>query len=327
MKRSLTLFFVLLFLAVFAAACGPNEASGTPDEPVITEETDEKAADTEETELTIQHELGETIVPKNPSKVAVFDLGVLDTLDTLGVEEVVAVPKDNVPDYLEKYKGDAYENAGTLFEPDFEKLYDLQPDLIIISGRASEAYDDLSEIAPTIFIGLDTTNFLESFEGNVTTLAEIFGKEEAAEQELAAIKESIKALNEKASAAEANGLVVLANDGEMSAYGPGSRFGFLHDDFGVAPIDENIEASNHGQTISYEYIVDKDPEYLFVIDRGAIVGGETSAQEALENDLIKTTTAYEEGNIVYLNAVYWYITTGGLTSMAGMLEEVSAGLE
>ncbi|MCL7747070.1 siderophore ABC transporter substrate-binding protein [Halalkalibacter alkaliphilus] len=328
MKKSLMFLLMTLVLSLFIAACtSAKETDGEALEPAEegVEAIEEEATETAE-EITVTHELGETVVPKNPQSVVVFDLGVLDALDKLGVEAVTAVPTDNVPDYLAKYKGSEYETAGTLFEPDFEKIYNLQPDLIIISGRAQEAYDELSEIAPTLFVSLDTSNYLESLTGNIDLFGEIFGVEETAEQELAAINESLDALNAKAAEMGAEGLVILANDGSISAYGPGSRFGMLHTDFGVTPVDENIEVSQHGQNISFEYIAEKDPEYLFVVDRGAIVGGESSAQQTVENDLIKGTQAYQNDNIIYLNPVYWYITTGGLTAVDEMIAEVDAAL-
>ncbi|GAE25757.1 iron compound ABC uptake transporter [Halalkalibacter wakoensis JCM 9140] len=334
MRKSVLLLLMTMVLSLFIAACGSStETEGEAVAPVeeeveATEEATEEPAEAEEAgEITVTHQLGETVVPVNPESVVVFDLGVLDALDKLGVEAVTAVPTENVPEYLAKYQGSEYETAGTLFEPDFEKIYDLQPDLIIISGRAQEAYEELSEIAPTLFVQLDTANYLESLTSNIELLGEIFGVEEAAAQELAAINESLEALNAKATETGAEALVILANDGAISAYGPGSRFGMLHTDFGITPVDENIEVSQHGQNISFEYIAEKDPEYLFVVDRGAIVGGESSAQATVENDLVKGTQAYQNGNIVYLNPVYWYITTGGLTAVDGMIAEVADALE
>lgn len=319
MVRKLSLFLLMAVLAIVTAACGTDtakEANGS-NEGSKTEETKE---------ITIKHQLGETPVKVNPEKVVVFDFGVLDTLDKLGVE-VTGVPQANIPEYLSKFEDSKYENVGSLKEPDFEKISEIEPELIIISGRQQEAYEELSEIAPTIFMGVDTSKYMESFEENTKTLGEIFGKEEEAEKELASIKESIDALNEKATASESNGLIVLANEGNLSAYGPASRFGIIHDVFGVKPADEKIEVSTHGQSVSPEYIVEKNPDYLFVIDRGAAVEGESSAKQVIENELVKKTKAYENDNIVYLNPDYWYLSGGGLVSVAEMVKEIEKGLE
>jgi len=318
MKKKLSLFIVLMIVAIFTVACGTESSSKDSSSSNDVKETEE---------LTINHLLGETVVQKNPKKVVVFDYGTLDTLDKLGIE-VTGLPKETLPSYLEKYNDEKYENTGGLKEPDFEKINEIQPDLIIISARQQDLYEDFQEIAPTIYLGVDATNYMESFEENVTTVGEIFGKESEVETELATIEADIEALNEKATASGKNALVLLANDGKISAFGKGSRFGMIHDVFGVTPVDEGIEVSQHGQNISSEYIVEMDPDYLFVVDRGAVVaGGESSAKQVVENVLVQGTKAFKEDNIVYLDPNYWYLSDGGLSSVAEMVKEIDEGLE
>ncbi|KZO00314.1 siderophore ABC transporter substrate-binding protein [Bacillus badius] len=317
MWKKLSLLFMMALVAMIMAACGSSNEKETGSKP-------EKEAE----EVTVNHELGETKVKKNPAKVVVFDFGSLDTLDKLGVE-VTGLPKENIPKYLSKYEEDKYENTGSLKEPDFEKVNELSPDLIIISGRQAELYDQFAEIAPTIYLGVDPADYMNSFKNNATTIGEIFGKEEEVKTELAKVEEEIGQLKEQASKEDKKALVVLANDGKVSAYGPGSRFGLIHDVFGVQPADENIEVSTHGQSISFEYIVEKNPDYLFVVDRGAVVaeGGGSSAKQVIENDLVKNTNAYKNDNIVYLDPGYWYLSGGGLQSVSEMVKEVQAGLK
>ena len=87
---------------------------------------------------------------------------------------------------------------------------------------------------------------MDSFKENLAIIGEIFDKEAEVEEELGKIEESIATLNEKATRADKNALIILANDDKISAYGPNSRFGIIHDVFGVAAVDEDIEASTHG---------------------------------------------------------------------------------
>lgn len=251
-------------------------------------------------------------------------MGTLDTLDKLGVE-VAAVPHDGLPEYLSKYEGTT-ENAGGLKEPDFEKINEIAPDLILISGRQSDAYEELSKIAPTVYVGVDTTKYMESFEENVTLLGKIFGKEKEAAKEFASVEENITALKEKAPT-DKKGLIILASGGKVSAYGPDSRFGIIHDVFGVPAVDDKLEVSTHGQSISFEYIAEKDPDYLFVVDRDAVAGDGAAAKETVENDIVKNTKAYKEGNIIYLDPNYWYLSGGGLESVDSMVKEVSEGIK
>ncbi|RRJ62518.1 siderophore ABC transporter substrate-binding protein [Paenibacillus oralis] len=342
MNRKISMLLMTVFLVVLLAACGSNQggsaagtgsggAAGTAGETSTNTAEPASADAAASEELTIKHQLGEAKVKKNPGNVVVFDYGVLETLDKLGVE-VAAVPQGNLPTHLKKYEDAKYTNAGTLFEPDFEKLNALEPGVIFISGRSSEAYEELNKIAPTIFMGVDTKNYLESFTENVKTLGQIFGKEAEAERELAAISESIDAVKETAAAASGKkGLVILTTGGKVSAYGPGSRFGLIHDVFGVPAVDDTIDASTHGQSISFEYVAEKKPDYLFVVDRDAVVTEEGKqaepAAKLVENDLVKKTNAYKNGKIIYLDANYWYLSGGGLLSVPEMLKEVHEGIK
>lgn len=330
MKKNVSLLIMTVFLAVILAACGSNNAATSNNNTAAAGNTEATTApNTASKELTIKHELGEITIKTNPQKVVVFDFGTLDTLDKLGVE-VTGVPQSNVPSYLSKYSDAKYENVGGLKEPDFEKINSLSPDLIIISGRQQDSYDEFSKIAPTLYVAVDNANYMESFTKNVKTLGQIFGKEAEVEAELATITDSVKALNEKAKADGKKALIILANEGKISAYGSGSRFGIIHDVFGFAQADDKIEVSTHGQSVSYEYVADKNPDYLFVVDRDAAVKSDGSksgsAKDAVENDLVKNTNAFKNGKIIYLDPNYWYLSGGGLISVSEMLKEVEVVL-
>lgn len=272
--------------------------------------------------VTVTHLSGETEITKNPKKVVVFDYGILDALDALEVE-VTGLVKTTLPDYLKKYDADSYEAIGSLKEPNMEKIYEMQPDLIIISGRQASYYEELKKIAPTINLGVVSDDYMGSFTENMNVLGQIFDKEKEVKNKLAEVEKSIKNLNEKATEKNVNGLMTLANDGEFSVYGENSRFGILHQEFGIKPVDPTIADSTHGVKATFEYVVEKNPEYLFVVDRAAVAGGSKSAKELFENELVKKTDAYKNGNIVYLDAAVWYTAIGGFTSTEKMVDEVS----
>nr|WP_304952407.1 siderophore ABC transporter substrate-binding protein [Virgibacillus sp. MSP4-1] len=302
----------IVFIALLAlAACGGGNS-------------DSSQASGGET-ITIEHRLGTTDVPKNPEKVVVFDYGILDSLDKMGVE-VAGIPKATLPPYLSKFKSDEYENAGSLKEPDFEKIAEIDPDLIIISGRQQDLYEELNDISSTIFLGVDTTRYMESFKENMKTLGKIFEQESFIKEELAKVEGSIKDIQDKAEQVE-NSLVVLSNEGSLSAYGPESRFGLIHDVFGLPAVAKDLEVSTHGQSISFEFLVEKDPQHLYVIDRTAAIGGDVLAEEALDNKLVRKTRAYQNDHITYLDPNYWYLSGGGLVSVSEMISEMESSLE
>lgn len=287
-----------------------------------------KTADTETKEvISITHNGGETEVPKNPEKVVVLDYGSLDILDRLGVK-VTGVPQNNLPSYLDKYKSADYVNVGGIKEFNLETINEIGPDLIIIEGRQVDSYDELSKIAPTIYLGSVNTDHFEGVKENVTTLGKIFDKEDVADTELNNMQERLNAIKEKVQSENLNALVTMVSDGSMSVYGAGSRYNSIYENFGFKPADENIEVNKHGQSISYEYLAKKNPDYLFVIDRGVITGSEAQpAKDIVENDLVKTTDTYKNGHIFYLDAQAWYVGGQGLQSTEKMISDIENALK
>lgn len=324
MKKSL-LFLMLTSFLLIMAACGSSDDSNKD----AAENEDTNADTTEEAQtVKITHELGETEVPVNPEKVVVFDFGILDTLDKLDIPVTGVAKSGNIPSYLEKYESDEYENIGGLKEPDFEKIAEIDPDLIIISGRQADSYEEFQKLAPTVHLGVDTTRYMDSFEENMHKIGQIFDIDDQVSEELQTIEDNIDALNEKAENA-GNALIILANDDKISAYGQNSRFGIIHDVFGVAAVDEDIEASTHGMNVSFEYVMEENPDTLYVIDRGAAIAtdGETNTADLVENELVENTEAYKNDRIFYLNPDVWYLSGGGLTSVQEMINEIDASLE
>jgi len=325
MKKILMAMMMFAVMAVLVACgAGDKKTDSSSEKP-----TEKPAEETEAVNdvVEVKHELDESPVEikKNPETVVVFDFGTLDTLDELAIE-VAGLPKQTIPSYLEKFKDEKYVNLGSLKEPDFEAIHALQPDLIIISSRQSDLYDEFKEIAPTIYLGIDTTNYMESFKKNLNTIGEIFNKEEEIASELADIEEEIAGINEKASGLDEKSLIILGSEGKVSAYGPSSRFGIIHDVFGFKAADEKIESSTHGQNITFEYILETNPDILFVIDRDAAIGADSTVKATVENDLVKKTEAFQNDSVIYLDGEYWYLSGGGLKSMKEMIKEVEQAL-
>ncbi|MGY1640419.1 siderophore ABC transporter substrate-binding protein [Geodermatophilus sp. SYSU D00703] len=268
-------------------------------------------------------------VPKDPERIVVLDMASLDTIGALG-GEVAGAPLDSVPEYLQQYLADDAFNSGTLFEADLVEIESQQPDLIVIGGRSSALYEDLSEIAPTVDLSL-RGSFTETLERNATFLGEVLG----AEDEAAAAIEEIETGIEEAQAATADagtGLGLMVSGGELSAMAPagddasgrGARGGLIYDTFGVTPVVDDIEAATHGEPVSFEFLLETDPDHLWVVDRDAATGAEgaQAASAVLDNDIVRRTTAYRDDQIVYLDPVAWYVVFGGIDTARIMIDDV-----
>lgn len=278
--------------------------------------------------VSVEHAQGTTDVPVDPEHVITFDLGVLDSMQALD-EDVQGLPKGgSLPEQFAEYRSDEYVNAGSLKEPDLEAVAEAAPDLIIISGRTADFYDQLAEIAPTVDLSLDQTDALNSFTEQSRTLGEIFGKETEVEERLTAIEEQVE--ETKARTAEAGtAMFVLTSAGEVNAYGPNSRFGnIVFDLLGFESAADVQAEGTHGEAVSFEAIAAADPDHLFVLDRDTAIGqsGGEAAQQVLDNELVNGTTAAEQDRITYVDSAAWYLVGFGLDNFPAMIGEIQESL-
>ena len=75
--------------------------------------------------------------------------------------------------------------------------------------------------------------------------------------------------------------------------------------------------------------MEKNPEYLFVMDRDAAIGtdGAQLAKEIVENELVMELDVYKNGNIVYLaHPAVWYTAEGGIQALDIMLQDLESEL-
>ena len=307
MRNSLN-FAVFVLVAALAAACTTSTSDSGP------------AGET----ITIIHELDTVQVKHNPTRVVALDYTSLEDLELLGIP-VLGIPKSHVPSHLAAFKEDpAVEDLGTLQEVNFEKVAALNPDVIFMSERLVNSYPELKKIAPTVYLKTDTKDFVGSFKKISGYFAQIFDKDEQINEELAKVDEKIKAVQEKIAHSEDKGLITMFNNGKFSVYGKGSRFGIIHEVFGVKPAVTDIDATaTHGQAVSSEFIQQVNPDILFVMDRGAVVAGKAADKRDIENALVQKTNAYKNGKVIYLNPERWYISGIGIPTVNAMIDEIS----
>ncbi|MBQ9683727.1 MAG: ABC transporter substrate-binding protein [Neisseriaceae bacterium] len=278
--------------------------------------------------VALESHVGKITVQDNVNKIAVLDFAALDTLNTLeGGNKVIGLPlAATLPAQLSSFKNDKMIDFGTVKEVNLEKLASAKPQLVIIGGRLAQQGKTISQIAPTYQYSLDLANYWSSFRQQTMNIAQLTGKTQLAEQKISALESKISQTAQKTKGKTA--LIIMVNNGKMAAFGSKSRFGIIHDSLGFTPIDSSIKVGTHGQGISHEFIAEKNPDYLFVIDRAAAISDKTGqAQQTLDNDVIKKSKAFKNGNIVYLNARNWYLMNGGLTAMGEMIDEVAAAVK
>lgn len=346
--RKISIFVLSAMAALALAACSQNTgqtstaasettaAKQTTDASQSTEaeteaETAAGAGEVETVTVTTLNGDGESVeleVPYNPQRIAILDMAVLDMLDNWDLgSRVVGMPKSSKIDYLMDYNNnDDIVNLGTLKEVDMEALMASEPDLIFIGGRLSSQYDELSKIAPVVYTSTDyEAGMLQSVKNNASMIATIFGAEEKAAEQLAGFDSRVETLKQAAEGRTA--VIGMVTSSNFNTLGDGSRCSLIGNEVGFTNLANNVD-STHGNESSFELLVNLNPDYIFVLDRDSAINTEGAqlAQEIMDNELVQKTTAYQNGNIVYLTPTVWYLAEGGITATDVMLRDLEAGL-
>ena len=263
---------------------------------------------------------GDVEIAKVPERIAVYDIGALDTLVALGLgDKIVGIPG-------EKFAADfATPNAkevGTLFEPDLEALNAAKPDLIIVASRSAGKLDEVKAVAQAVDLSVPGDNAYQEGLARLESLGAVFGKEAEAKKnadELNALRDAVKA----ESADKGKVLALLVNGPKIALYGPDSRAGWLQKELGLQLVHNEKMSGRHGDPVSFEYIAQENPDWIYALDRLAAIGEDgASAKQTLDNELVHGTTAWKKGQVIYPQTKNVYIDIGGPTALRATLEEL-----
>ncbi|WP_291358753.1 ABC transporter substrate-binding protein, partial [Acinetobacter sp. UBA3025] len=262
---------------------------------------------------------------KAPKKIAVYDLSALDTLNALGLEAQL-VPAASFAGNLSKYQQGKFTKAGSLFEPDLNVLKTAKPDLIIVGGRSASKAEAVKGIAPTLDLSPDTSQYIVDLTERTHVLARAFGKEKIATEKLgkiATLQQQLKKQTEGKTA-----LMLFAVGENFMPHAENDRFGFVYELAGFKPVLDPSEQSDapRPEAGSPEALkateknvqritaaVEKNPDYIIILDRGAVNTQKYTAQDNIQKHLaLKNAKALAEKKVIYVNADAWYITGAGL---------------
>ncbi|WP_114700509.1 siderophore ABC transporter substrate-binding protein [Psychrobacter proteolyticus] len=316
-KRPLLTAAMTALLATVVAGCSSPEsndsepADAKTENPTADESQNVANNDAVSAEkIMVNTVKGDVELAMNPSPLVVYDMTLMQDLAALDVA-VDGMPGGLLLKNLHSETQPDPKSVGTVFEPDLEALNAMQPQAILVGSRMAEKYDELSSIAPTLDMSIDTANIYESSKQRLHDLGALFGKSDQAaklQQNIDGLITETKSLTKEN---KGTGLVVMVNGNKMSAYGDKSRYGFIHTVLGVPMADDKIADAPHGQPISFEYIQKANPDWLFVIDRSAAIGEDgIGAKAVLDNPLVAQSNAWSKQQVVYLSPDS-YLAFGG----------------
>ena len=270
---------------------------------------------------TVLHDQGETVIETKPRRVVALDNSLVEAVVALGGPLVGGIGSYRDQHGFPEYLGDAVANTvdvGPLATPDLEAIAALEPDLIVSASVRHEAlYDELSAIAPTVFV--ETTGPI--WKQNIHDLGVALGEEQAAEEALRAYETRAAALGKAINEQAGNPTVSMVRflDGPTRLYANRSFSGIVFADMGLTrPQDQDVD--DFSVEIGEEEIRKADADHIFVTVYTG--GGEESNQRFQRNPLWGQLEGVKAGNVHEVEDAVW-MTSVSLQGAALMMDDMA----
>lgn len=273
-------------------------------------------------EKTIVHDFGTTELKKAPKRIVILDNLYGEILDPLDITPVGATTGQADSQELstlfkKQYKDAKVVSVGWQGNPDLDKIAELKPDLILMTGEQEDLYEELSEIAPTVGYQINTD---ENWDYHETSLkvAEIFDKRDEMKKDLDRLdaREAVFAENVKAKFGDQKLMYLRVTDNDIRYYAYG-HFGYLYDTYHFNRA-ETFNPDDMFQVIDPDKLKDINPDLLIV---------QADSQELLDNKL-KNTPVWTSLKAVQNNKVIYadystYMLGFGIVSQEAIMKQIS----
>lgn len=273
-------------------------------------------------EKTIVHDFGTTELKKAPKRIVILDNLYGEILDPLDITPVGATTgqadsQEFSTLFKKQYKDAKVVSVGWQGNPDLDKIAELKPDLILMTGEQEDLYEKLSEIAPTVGYQINTD---ENWDYHETSLkvAEIFDKRDEMKKDLDRLdaREAVFAENVKAKFGNQKLMYLRVTDNDIRYYAYG-HFGYLYDTYHFNRA-ETFNPDDMLQVIDPDKLKDINPDLLIV---------QADSQELLDNKL-KNTPVWTSLKAVQNNKVIYadystYMLGFGIVSQEAIMKQIS----
>ena len=263
----------------------------------------------------VEHARGETAVPLHPQRVVVLEPVQLDTAIALGIVPVGS-PTLNAATGIPKYLGEAASGitvVGTFMDLKLETIAALRPDLIIgTETRHSAYYDQLSAIAPTVFMATQT----DPWRDNVQFTANALGATTGADQQLAAYDQRCEEIKQRYDVEGKTAQFIRPRDTVLSIYAPSSFAGSTLECVGFTIPERNWDDAISSD-ISPENVLDATADYVFV------AATDPTAADAIPPSIRDNAASFPK--LFAADSAYWISGVGSVGGMA-VLDDIEKAL-
>jgi iron complex transport system substrate-binding protein len=272
---------------------------------------------------TVRHAMGKAEIKGTPERIVVLDTGELDSAMSLGVTPVGAVEAVEglgLPSYLEGTG--KVENVGTIEEPNLEKIATLEPDLILSSKlRHEQIYDQLSQIAPTVFTKSTGVSWKENFEKHAEAMNRTAKAKKVMEGSEDRLEDFGNAMGDRLRETEVS--VVRFLPGETRIYQKASFIGTVLEDVGLPrPSSQDVDEFAI-LNASEEAIPDMGGDAIFVTAYGP--EDETTQEKITSDPLWRKLDAVRDGRVYEVSDDLWMLGIGP-TAAVGVVDDLDRHL-
>ncbi|RNB88335.1 ABC transporter substrate-binding protein [Brevibacillus nitrificans] len=225
-------------------------------------------------EQTIEHDLGKTVVSGEPKKILSLHPWISDFL--ISMDTTPSASPSAGPDsteftwYLKDGLKDSVNLGWQIPKPNLELIVQSSPDLIIGNQNFGELNDQLSKIAPTIFIEpVEDEKGVRKMRDTFLRLSKMLNKEEIAQKRIAEYNAEVEKYRTQVKAAIGDQTVMFlrVTDKELRYYSP-KLFEVLYDDLAIAKPANIPDAAKSFQPLSIEKLPEVNPDYIFLLHEG-----------------------------------------------------------
>lgn len=214
------------------------------------------------------------------------------------------------------------EPVGTIGEPNLEAIAALQPDLILSNTvRHEDLYDQLSQIAPTVFAG----DVGDTWKETLRLAGDALGLREKADALIADYEERAAAVGESVTGgdpASTTVSVVRFLPGQIRLYGKASFIGTVLADAGFGR-PESQQVDDTFVEVSPEQISLADGDVIFTTTYGD--PAETAVADVTNGELWKGLGAVQAGTVHEVPDDVWMLGIG-VTAANLVLDDIEATL-
>ncbi len=181
---------------------------------------------------TYTHEMGTVNFASPPTRIAVTNWALTESVLALGIDPVAIPESDAYRDWVvEPALPDHFADLGTRVAPNFEALRDSRPEVILISAEIAMAYDKLSAFAPTVVYSIYNTDApaIDKAEELLRHIGKLTGRSDKAEDVIASANQRIAKAAQRIRAVIGDdndfAIVRILDDAHFRIHGTTSLFG------------------------------------------------------------------------------------------------------